>query len=172
MTDIKINREWAMPNSNTFSIKPIRELIERYLSGTIIDPFANQNKLATITNDLDPQYDTDYHMDATEFLKMLDNNSADVVLWDPPYSPRQIMECYKKFNMTVNMQTTQASYWSKQKEQVARIVKPNGIVITCGWNSGGIGKKYGFKIIEILLVAHGGWHNDTIVTVERKTIQD
>ncbi len=172
MTDIKINREWAMPNSNTFSIKPIRELIERYLSGTIIDPFANQNKLATITNDLDPQYDTDYHMDATEFLKMLDNNSADVVLWDPPYSPRQIMECYKKFNMTVNMQTTQASYWSKQKEQIARIVKPNGIVITCGWNSGGIGKKYGFKIIEILLVAHGGWHNDTIVTVERKTIQD
>ena len=172
MTDIKINREWAMPNSNTFSIKPIRELIERYLSGTIIDPFANQNKLATITNDLDPQYDTDYHMDATEFLKMLDNNSADVVLWDPPYSPRQIMECYKKFNMTVNMQTTQASYWSKQKEQIARIVKPNGIVITCGWNSGGIGKKYGFKIIEILLVAHGGWHNDTIVTVERKTIQN
>ena len=172
MADIKINREWAMPNSNTFSIKPIRELIERYLSGTIIDPFANQNKLATITNDLDPQYDTDYHMDATEFLKMLDNNSADVVLWDPPYSPRQIMECYKKFNMTVNMQTTQASYWSKQKEQIARIVKPNGIVITCGWNSGGIGKKYGFKIIEILLVAHGGWHNDTIVTVERKTIQD
>ena len=168
MTDIKINREWAMPNSNTFSIKPIRELIERYLSGTIIDPFANQNKLATITNDLDPQYDTDYHMDATEFLKMLDNNSADVVLWDPPYSPRQIMECYKKFNMTVNMQTTQASYWSKQKDQIARIVKPNGIVITCGWNSGGIGKKYGFEIIEILLVAHGGWHNDTIVTVERK----
>ena len=172
MTDIKINREWAMPNRNTFSIKPIRELVERCLSGTIIDPFANQNKLATITNDLDPQYDTDYHMDATEFLKMLDNNSADVALWDPPYSPRQIMECYKKFNMTVNMQTTQASYWSKQKEQIARIVKPNGIVITCGWNSGGIGKKYGFKIIEILLVAHGGWHNDTIVTVERKTIQD
>ena len=172
MTDIKINREWAMPNSNTFSIKPIRELIERYLSGTIIDPFANQNKLATITNDLDPQYDTDYHMDATEFLKILDDNSADVVLWDPPYSPRQIMECYKKFNMTVNMQTTQASYWSKQKEQIARIIKPNGIVITCGWNSGGIGKKYGFEIIEILLVAHGGWHNDTIVTVERKTVQD
>ena len=172
MTDIKINREWAMPNSNTFSIKPIRELIERYLSGTIIDPFANQNKLATITNDLDPQYDTDYHMDATEFLKMLDNNSADVVLWDPPYSPRQIMECYKKFNMTVNMQTTQASYWSKQKEQIARIVKPNGVVITCGWNSGGIGKKYGFEIVEILLVAHGGWHNDTICTVERKTIQN
>lgn len=32
----------------------------------------------------------------------------------------------------------------------------------------GIGKKNGFEIIEILLVAHGGMHNDTIVTVERK----
>ena len=40
--------------------------------------------------------------------------------------------------------------------------------ITCGWNSGGIGKKYGFEIVEILLVSHGGWHNDTIVTVEQK----
>ena len=87
-------------------------------------------------------------------------------------SPRQVSECYTRLDKTVNMQTTQASFWSKQKEQIARIVKPNGIVITCGWNSGGIGKKYGFEIIEILLVAHGGWHNDTIVTVERKTIQD
>lgn len=159
-----------MPNKNTFEIKPIKELLNRYIvnDSTIVDPFANKNKLGTITNDLDPQYDTDYHMDATDFLRMLNDNSVDLVLYDPPFSPRQVSECYKKLNMTVNMETTQASYWSKQKEQIARIVKPNGIVITCGWNSGGIGKTYGFEIIEILLVAHGGWHNDTIVTVERK----
>lgn len=165
-----INRVWHMPNKNTFEIKPIRKLIEKYIKDArvVVDPFANSNKYGTITNDLDPQYDTTYHMDATEFLKSLDDNIADVVLYDPPFSPRQVSECYKKFNMTVNMETTQASYWSKQKEQIARIVKPNGIVVTCGWNSGGIGKKYGFDIVEILLVAHGGWHNDTIITVERK----
>ena len=94
--------------------------------------------------------------------------SVDTVLYDPPYSPRQVSECYKNLGQTVNMQTTQASYWSKQKEQIGRIVKPNGIVITCSWNSGGIGKKYGFEIEEILLVPHGGWHNDTIVVVEKK----
>lgn len=60
-----INRIWQMPNSNTFSIKPIKELIEKYATGKIVDPFANSNKLATVTNDLDTQYDTDYHMDAT-----------------------------------------------------------------------------------------------------------
>lgn len=171
---MEINRAWAMPNSNTFEIKPIKQLIEKYIQphDVVVDPFANNSKYGTITNDLNPEYDTNYHMDATEFLKMLDDNSADVVLYDPPYSPRQVAECYKKFDTTVDMTTTQASYWSKQKEQIGRIVKPNGIAITCGWNSGGIGKKYGFEIVEILLVPHGGWHNDTIVTVERKTIQN
>lgn len=167
---MKITRSWAMPNKNTFEIAPIKDLLERYISpfDEVIDPFANNCEWGTITNDLDSQYETDYHMDATDFLKMLPEQCADVVLYDPPFSPRQVMECYKKLGMSVNMETTQASYWSKQKEQIARIIKPNGIVITCGWNSGGIGKKHGFEIVEILLVAHGGWHNDTIVTVERK----
>lgn len=49
-----------------------------------------------------------------------------------------------------------------------RIVHQGGIVISFGWNSTGIGKKYGFEKIEILLVAHGSQHNDTIVVVERK----
>ena len=146
-----------MPTSRTFQIKPISELIHKYAFGNIIDPFANDNKIATVTNDLNPEYDTDFHMDATDFLKMFDDNSVDTVLYDPPYSPRQVSECYKNLGRTVNMQTTQACYWSKQKEQIGRIVKPNGIVITCSWNSGGIGKKYGFEIAEILLVPHGGW---------------
>ena len=165
---MEINRVWSMPNSNTFSIKAIGELINKYANGVIIDPFANSNKFATITNDLDPQYDTTYHMDATDFLKMFEDESVDTVLYDAPYSPRQISECYKNLGMSVNYQTTQSSYWSKQKAEIGRIVKPGGYVITCSWNSGGIGKKYGFEIQEILLVAHGGWHNDTIVVVDKK----
>ena len=157
-----------MPTSRTFNIKPIKELIHKYAHGNIIDPFANENKLATITNDLDTQYDTSYNLDALDFLKLFEDNSVDTVLYDPPYSARQVSESYKKFDKSVNMQTTQASYWSNQKKEIGRIVKTNGIVITCGWNSGGIGNKYRFKIEEILLVPHGGWHNDTIVTVERK----
>ena len=157
-----------MPNSNTFEIRPIKELIDKYTYGLVIDPFANKNKLANITNDLDEQYDTDYHMDALDFLQKFDDNSVDCVLYDPPYSVRQVSEVYRKLGHSVNMETTQASYWSKQKKEIGRIVNKNGIVISCGWNSGGIGKKYGFEILEILLVPHGGAHNDTIVTVERK----
>ena len=163
-----IDRVWAMPNKNTFSIPPIEHLIEKYLAGYSIDPFANSNKLAKVTNDLDPQFNTDYHLDALYFLKKFADESVDTVLYDPPFSPRQVAESYKKFDMTVNYQTTSSKYWSDQKKEIGRIVKSGGHVITCGWNSGGIGKKYGFNIVEILMVAHGGWHNDTIVTVEVK----
>lgn len=167
---MNINRKWAMPSSKTFSIKPIAELIDKYnVDGCVsIDPFANDSKIAMITNDIDTQYDTDYNMDATDFLKMFEDESVDLVLYDPPYSVRQVSECYKKLGMSVNMQTTQASYWTKQKKEIARILRKGGHCITCGWNSGGIGSSNGFEIQEILLVAHGGWHNDTIVTVDKK----
>lgn len=166
---MNIGRKWAMPNKNTFSIKPVKEFIERNIFGDIIiDPYANENKLATITNDLNPEYNTSYNLDSKDFLKIFDDNSVDFCLFDPPFSPRQVSECYKKFGKTVNYQTTQSSFWSEQKKELNRIVKVGGGVITCGWNSGGIGKKYGFEIQEILLVAHGGWHNDTIITFEKK----
>ena len=163
-----ITRQWAMPNKNTFSIKPIGQLIAKYLNGYSVDPFANTNRLATVTNDLDESYDTDFTMDAMDFLKTLEDDSVDTVLFDPPYSPRQVSEVYKELGMSVNMQTTQSSFWGNLKKEITRITKSDGLVITCGWNSGGIGKTAGFEIIEILMVAHGGWHNDTIVTVERK----
>ena len=168
-----IRREWAMPNKNTFSILPIADLIERHIdrtAGVSIDPFANCSHLAGITNDLDEQFDTDYHLDALDFLRLFDDASIATVLFDPPYSPRQVSECYTKLGKTVDMQTTQSSFWTKLKREIARVTVPNGKVITCGWNSGGIGEKC-FEIVEILLVPQGGWHNDTIVTVEKKINQ-
>lgn len=167
--DLVILRKWAMPNKNTFKIKPIQELIQSELtSGLWIDPFANENKLATVTNDLNPVFNTHYHLDALDFLKLFENESVDGVLYDPPYSPRQVSECYNDVGYNVTWDTTKASFWSNHKKEIARILKKGGKVITFGWNSGGIGKTYGFKKTKILLVPHGGWHNDTICTVEIK----
>jgi|SRR5699024_5150801 len=172
-----IERKWSMPNSKTFTIKPIKDLIQQeLLEGVIIDPFANEmfikeimtDKQKYISNDLDTQYETDYHLDALDFLKQFEDESVDMVLYDPPYSPRQVSEVYKKMDRAVNMQTTQASYWGNQKKEISRIVKKGGKVITFGWNSGGIGKSNGFEIQRVLLVPHGGWHNDTLCTVEIK----
>lgn len=168
-----ITRAWAMPNKNTFSIKPIRELVDRYTADRvlIVDPFANTCTIAHLTNDLDPDMPTNYHMDAIDFLKMIPDGEVDCVLYDPPYSSRQVSDCYKRLGKTVTWETTQNSYWRKHNDEIARICKDGAIVISCGWNSQGVGKKRGFEIVEILLVAHGSHSNDTIITVERKLNQ-
>lgn len=170
---MEIRRAWAMPSSETFGIPPIREIVTRYAAkaDVSVDPYARNSHIASHTNDLNPDTTADSHMDAIEFMGTFADSSVDLVLFDPPYSPRQVSECYKALNIETNMQTTQASYWANAKDEIARIVKVGGYVITCGWNSGGIGQRHGFQIDEILLVAHGGWHNDTIVTVERKTAE-
>jgi len=168
----KMHRAWAMPNSLTFSIKPIRELIGSVIVDclNVCDPFVRNSpfKARCVSNDLDTSVEADFHMDALDFLRSRSTAEFDALLFAPPYSPRQVSECYKRMGLSVNMATTQASFWSNLKREIQRVVMPGGVVITCGWNSGGIGKKYGFAIEQILLVAHGGWHNDTICTVERR----
>ena len=165
-----INRIWAMPNSRTFTIKPIKELLNRYITNgmIVVDPFANGSKFGTITNDLNPKFDTNYHLDALDFLKQINDNCTDIVLYDPPYSPRQIKECYDGIGITVTADDTKASWRAKHLDEIQRILKPNGICISFGWNTNGVGKKRGFEIIEILIVPHGGSKNDTLCTVERK----
>ncbi len=170
---MKIKRSWAMPNKNTFSIKPINEFIADSIptpKTIIVDPFVRNSpfKNKCVSNDLDVDIEADYNIDALEFLKTLPSEYADIILFDPPYSPRQVSECYKKMKFAVNMQTTQSSFWGNIKKEIKRVTKLGGCVISCGWNSGGIGKTKGFEIVEILMVAHGGWHNDTIVTKEIK----
>jgi hypothetical protein len=170
-SSVLFSRVWAMPNKLTFTIKPIKELIEKYVkeNQVIIDPFANESKYGTIRNDLNPEFDTHYHLDALSFLKLMESNSADVVLYDPPYSITQAAQCYKDYGKDkLEQNVANMSYWSNCKNEVARILKPNGIVIICGWNTNGIGLKRGFQMLEILAVPHGGSKNDTLCTVERK----
>jgi hypothetical protein len=171
---MEINRIWAMPNKLTFTIKPIKELVNKYINciEVIIDPFANNSRYGTITNDLNPEFNTNYNLDALTFLKKMKSNSADVVLYDPPYSITQAAQCYNSYGKEkLEQSVANMGYWAKCKNEVARILKPNGIALICGWSSNGIGKNRGFEMIEVLLVPHGGSKNDTICTVERKLPQ-
>ncbi|MCQ4925006.1 hypothetical protein NE686_18035 [Tissierella carlieri] len=169
--ELMMDRKWNMPNKNTFEIHSIKELLKEELKGgLIVDPFANNNSFAHITNDLNPRYETDFHMDALEFLEMFDDESVDVVLFDPPYSPRQVKESYESVGLdTEGGKLTRASYWSNLKKEISRILRVGGKAISCGWNSGGMNNKEIFHINRIRLVAHGGNHNDTIITVSIKT---
>jgi len=167
---IKISRVWSMPSAWTFTIKPISELLQRYVGNgkNWIDPFAGKNSPAEITNDLNPKAPTKYHLEAIEFLKQLDGNKFEGGLYDPPYSLRQIVEVYEGIGHKVDKKWATTKFYSESKTFLANKIKVGGIVISFGWNSIGMGKKRGFEIVEILLVSHGRLHNDTIVTVEVK----
>ena len=162
------NREWCMPSKWTFTIEPIRKLLCRYVGDGIgwVDPFAGENSPAEITNDLNPERPTKFHLSAEDFIKQIEGKVKGV-LFDPPYSNRQIKECYEKIGRKMTFEDGK-SLFRNEKKLIAPKIEAGGLVICFGWNSGGFGKSSGFEMIEILLVAHGRSHNDTIVTVERK----
>lgn len=112
---MRVDRIWAMPNKWTFTIKPIAELLKEEINdGLWIDPFAGEHSPASITNDLNPDRPTTHHMDALAFLKTFDDNSVDGVLYDPPYSPRQVKECYD--NIGGLKWDGKTNFWSDTKK--------------------------------------------------------
>jgi hypothetical protein len=157
-----------MTNKWTFTIKPIKELLEKEVNDSTnwIDPFCGENGAlyADYINDLAKD-----GIDALEFLKGFADNFADGILLDPPYSITQAAECYKSFGKEkLEINVANMAYWKAIKDNMARIIKPGGKAICFGWNSMGLGKNRGFEMKRILLVPHGGSKNDTIVTVETK----
>lgn len=171
---IAFSRCFAMPNAETFSIKPIGEFVKRYLveAKVSIDPFARNRDWATFTNDINPSTSAQFHQDAEAFLDDLAEKkvSADLVLFDPPYSPRQVMEHYQAAGIRVTQEDTQSGRLFKRvRNAIDRIVVPGGLVLSFGWQSAGMGIGRGYELIETMLVAHGGGHNDTICIAERRS---
>ena len=162
---IKFNRVFAMPNHRTFKIKPIKELLDKYAYNgkTWLDPFANESKIARFANDLNPKFNTDYHLDFREFMQEFEPGSINGILLDPPYSPRQIKEHYDGMGLKMSQEDSHGFY-QKAWHEIIRI-QPE-YVIQFGWMSNG--RKEYYKVIEILLVSHGGNHYDTIVSVHKK----
>ena len=154
-----------MPSPDTFSIPQIGDFVRKYLTGISVDPFARNKRWATYTNDINPNTEAEFHMDAVEFLTGL-KIKADVIILDPPYSPGQIKECYQVAGKSFSMTDAQnGALYSSVRTAARNICKHGTIVLSFGWNSCGMGR--GFEIEEIMLVAHGGAHNDTICMAER-----
>lgn len=166
-----ITRQWAMPNADTFSIPPIADFLRRWMRPPSVDPFARNSEWATYRNDLSPATTATYHLDAAAFCELLarDGVRAECVLFDPPYSPRQISEVYQSIGRDVTTKDTQSPrLYREVRDGLDRLLVPGGVALSFGWNSAGFGTERGYRVVEILLVAHGGAHNDTICVAEVK----
>ena len=77
------------------------------------------------------------------------------------------MRCYQSIGLSTKHFAAGIG-WARVRDALDSVMTPNGVVVTCGWNTVGMGVERGYVLEQILLVSHGGEHNDTIVTVERK----
>jgi hypothetical protein len=155
---------WAMPSRWTFQQRPM----PLGPAAIIVDPFCGTSKWATHSNDL-----AQGGIDAEAYCHSLIQCEivADAVLFDPPYSPRQISECYKSIGKPVTGKDTQnAALYARVRRPLEALLRHGGIALSFGWQSSGFSKER-FYTSEILLVQHGGAHNDTICVAQRKREQ-
>lgn len=182
-----VHRTWSMycSGGRTFSVDGLRSVLERTLKRVketkpnplIVDPFSRNSGFGGVCNDLSPETDAPYHMDAVDFLIMIRDGRCkevpegmvDVVLLDPPYSDVQSVACYQRVGVGNQRQyTINSKLYSDCKAIIADILNPGGIVITFGWSSLGMSQMGGFQRLETAVVCHGASHDDTIVTVDQK----
>jgi len=177
MNNIIMTHKWAMPSSDTFDVPPIGEFVKSYLrkSKISVDPFARNKRWATYTNDLNPETSAEYHMPADKFLQTLKDKGvvADLVIFDPPYSRRQVKEVYEGVGLRFTNDDSQyySSNWKTERTIINEILAVGGIVLSFGWNTSGMGSFDNFAKQEILIVCHGGSRYDTLCVAERKTAQ-
>lgn len=169
----RFHRAWAMPSGNTFDCAPIAAFVRGYLSESAVscDPFSRNTRWATHTNDINPNTAAEHHMDAEEFLTMLADQGVrcDLAILDPPYSPRQISECYREAGIKCLMKDTQnATLYSRVKDALVNVLTDDATVLSFGWNSSGMGEVRGFDVVEGLMVCHGAAHNDTLCIAEKR----
>lgn len=145
-------------NKYTFSIKPIREWVEKNSEGKVLNLFAGKTKLDLdeVRVDADKMMIADWYGDAYDFVKNCEDK-FDTIILDPPYAYRKSMEMYNGHK---------ASRFNEVKNLIPRILNKSGKVITFGYHSVSMGKSRGFEQEKILLMSHGGAIHDTIAIIE------
>lgn len=163
-------RIFEMPRKWTFQMPKTRKWVEARLEGQTLNLFGGVVRLThnyelahIIHNDINPANlnEGDLERDAFDLGLWRDYEGCfGTVVFDPPYSAHQAVVSY---NMGPRKQRV-----SHARDVVEYVLRPGGRVISLGWNSTGMSGGRGFEKEGLLLVNHGGSHNDTIVLCERR----
>lgn len=152
------------PYSKLFRVAMNNTISKNILNPNVIDPFARMCLWGTKRNDINPEFlgqYTTHCMDALEFLNSEATGQTDIVLLDPPFSDRQSQEEYGSSNLYAN-----PKYMADLGKQIFRILKPNGYVIKCGFNSNAPAK--GFSLLHLYVCNMGASRNDILISLWKK----
>lgn len=158
----------------------IRKLASKDGPVHICDPFCNDKTTrrqgtTLTTNDLNPKFKADYNLEANDFGELMERKgrSFDLILFDPPYSLRQLKEQYEGIGKDLELWQTK-NMWGRCKDALLSCVAPGGYVISFGWHTSGFGRRRGFEVQEIHVLNQGSLEAryDLLVTVEKKITND
>lgn len=139
----------------TFAPDAVREWVEARLEGRVLNLFAGDTRLRhdgeVVRNDVDESIAADVRVDARAIADRFPTGSFDTVVLDPPLSMHG------------------SDVLERVRGAVADLLRADGLAITAGRNSVGMGSTRGFETVELCLVAHPGGGHDTILVVERST---
>jgi hypothetical protein len=142
---MKIERHWTMPNKWTYRIPIVRALLKEYVCDGKgwADPFAGKSDNAEFRNDLNPHNAQPSQREAADFLAGFDAGSLRGVLFDPPYSLTQVARSYEECGYKFAGKENPTGGFPLVREHIARVLEPNGLCISFGWNTCGIGTERG-----------------------------
>jgi len=151
----------------TFECPQVREVVESYLEGAVLNACAGKTKLRHSgeihRNDLDESRDADTHHDVTELDECLTTGYFDVVVFDPPFDSDQADEHYG--GNTVGRGPS-GGIW-KARDALAQLTAPGGRVLSVGWNSVGLQHLDAFER-EAVHLFQRVQKPDVILTVDRR----
>lgn len=148
----------------TFQAKIVRDVVERNLSGRVLNSTAGKTRLThgageIVRNDLNPDIEADHHFDVTDIDEHLPEASFDTVIFDPPFDAGQANKRYEGFH---------AREVNAARQALAKLVRPGGRLIEFGWNSHGAAAYRGWSREELHLFQRGPCLPDVIGVVDRK----
>jgi len=152
------------PRKYTFEMPKLLKWTIQNCKGKTLNLFAGKTLLNGVNEtrvDLNKEMPADYHMDAFEFVMLAEKKGwrYDTIIFDPPYNLRKSREKY------MGIYTSELR---KIKTELPNIVNNNGIIISYGYDTTGMGRNRGFELIHVCIVNHSGDHNDTLCTIEKK----
>ena len=131
-----------------------------------VDPFARDCGWCSWTNDIDTETGAEFHLDAAAFLARVaveEPGRVDLVLFDPPFSPRQAEEKYASGHVNVYQMP---GYVRNCFTSIALMLRPGGKVLKLGYNTN---RHHPLLALEkVWVVAVGANRNDVLVSLWRR----
>ena len=150
------------PKRYTFEQPLLKKWVEEHCTGRVLNLFAGRVKLDAdeFRVDMDKEMPADWYGDAETFVNTYKGEKFDTIVLDPPYSLRKSREKYEGRYI---------GKFTKIKDNITKILKDGGIVISLGYSSTGMSNLRGFNKTALCVVCHSGDHDNTIGVVEEFT---